>query len=142
MSYVFCRSTHMYWQINSADGIYPSPFADTKTVGCGIFDSDVHVFIGPPLIYAGVALGTRPDGKTAVVSILVVSTCGSLGLTPPPSPSSLSPIRVSCTPHKLGVLSVPSSPRVQSPAWLSSAPSILAPPCGPLLSIDCRKSLE
>jgi endo-1,3(4)-beta-glucanase len=33
--YVLCfsRSTHIYWQINSADGIYPSPFADSKTVG-------------------------------------------------------------------------------------------------------------
>ena len=29
----FSRSTHLYWQINSADGIYPSPFADSKVVG-------------------------------------------------------------------------------------------------------------
>ena len=39
MFYVFFpnRSSHLYWQINAADGIYPSPFADSKTVGCGIF---------------------------------------------------------------------------------------------------------
>ncbi len=27
------RSAHKYWQITSADDIYPSPFADTKVVG-------------------------------------------------------------------------------------------------------------
>ena len=27
------RSTQLYWQINDADDIYPSPFADRKVVG-------------------------------------------------------------------------------------------------------------